>query len=197
MSASSHRKRFRIVIGSQISAARALLGWSQSQLAIAARLHLNSVVYWESKTPISGRREPYACRLIREAFLKAGVEFVGHAKPGVRLVQNHNYCGRPPSRARAQHGVIPVISGQGAWPPNTQRHDPRLTATRMACGARTRANGSCRAKAMANHRCRMHGGLSSGPKTSAGRARIAEAQRRRWARWRNRAGTNQTNRGIE
>jgi hypothetical protein len=28
-------------------------------------------------------------------------------------------------------------------------------------------------------RCRFHGGLSTGPKTQAGRARIAEAQRRR------------------
>ncbi|WP_425514031.1 HGGxSTG domain-containing protein [Aureimonas phyllosphaerae] len=29
-------------------------------------------------------------------------------------------------------------------------------------------------------RCRMHGGLSTGPKTAEGRTRIAEAQRRRW-----------------
>ena len=35
-----------------------------------------------------------------------------------------------------------------------------------------------------NDRCRLHGGLSTGPKTPEGRARIAEAQRRRWARWR-------------
>jgi hypothetical protein len=33
-------------------------------------------------------------------------------------------------------------------------------------------------------RCRQHGGLSSGPKTAEGRARIAEAVRARWARWR-------------
>jgi len=29
-------------------------------------------------------------------------------------------------------------------------------------------------------RCRFHGGLSAGANTSEGRARIAEAQRRRW-----------------
>jgi hypothetical protein len=29
-------------------------------------------------------------------------------------------------------------------------------------------------------RCRFHGGLSTGPKTEAGRRRIADAQRRRW-----------------
>jgi hypothetical protein len=33
-------------------------------------------------------------------------------------------------------------------------------------------------------RCRLHGGLSTGPKTEAGRARIAEAQRRRWRGYR-------------
>ena len=33
-------------------------------------------------------------------------------------------------------------------------------------------------------RCRFHGGLSAGPKTEAGRARIAEAQRRRWRDYR-------------
>jgi hypothetical protein len=33
-------------------------------------------------------------------------------------------------------------------------------------------------------RCRLHGGLSTGPRTEAGRARIAEAQRRRWRAYR-------------
>jgi hypothetical protein len=35
-------------------------------------------------------------------------------------------------------------------------------------------------------RCRFHGGMSTGPKTAAGRARIAEAQRRRWSLYRER-----------
>ena len=35
-------------------------------------------------------------------------------------------------------------------------------------------------------RCRFHGGLSTGSKTEAGRARIAEAQRRRWREYRER-----------
>jgi hypothetical protein len=33
-------------------------------------------------------------------------------------------------------------------------------------------------------RCRFHGGLSTGPKIAGGRARIAEAQRRRWREYR-------------
>ena len=45
------------------------------------------------------------------------------------------------------------------------------------CGARTRADGCCRQPAMANGRCRMHGGLSTGPRTAAGRACCAAARR--------------------
>ncbi|CAB3784382.1 HGGxSTG domain-containing protein [Pararobbsia alpina] len=37
------------------------------------------------------------------------------------------------------------------------------------CGAKTRAGGQCKAPAMANGRCRVHGGKSTGPKTDAAR----------------------------
>jgi hypothetical protein len=38
-------------------------------------------------------------------------------------------------------------------------------------------------------RCRLHGGFGiSGPKTVEGRARIAEAQRAAWKRWREQVG---------
>ena len=39
-------------------------------------------------------------------------------------------------------------------------------------------------------RCRFHGGKSTGPKTQAGRNRIAEAQRRRWRAFRERLQAN-------
>jgi len=65
---------------------------------------------------------------------------------------------------------------------------------RPRCGAKCRSRGGapCRARVVwdhehdrpRNHRCRMHGGLSTGPRTAEGRARCAEAVRRRWARWR-------------
>ncbi|MXP63899.1 hypothetical protein E0493_11135 [Roseomonas sp. M0104] len=44
------------------------------------------------------------------------------------------------------------------------------------CGARTRGNTSCMAPAMANGRCRMHGGASTGPRTAEGLASIRAAQ---------------------
>lgn len=45
------------------------------------------------------------------------------------------------------------------------------------CGAHTRAGGCCRQPAMRNGRCRLHGGLSTGPRTTEGRARCARARR--------------------
>jgi hypothetical protein len=48
------------------------------------------------------------------------------------------------------------------------------------CGARTRSGKRCRAwPVLGMRRCRMHGGRSTGPRTSEGRARIAESNRRR------------------
>jgi hypothetical protein len=56
---------------------------------------------------------------------------------------------------------------------------------RPRCGAKTRAGGQCRAPAVPDgRRCRMHGGLSTGPRTPEGKARVAAAQRARWERWR-------------
>lgn len=44
--------------------------------------------------------------------------------------------------------------------------------TRGKCGARTRKGQPCQAKAVqGKKRCRMHGGLSTGPHTSKGKAR--------------------------
>ncbi len=44
------------------------------------------------------------------------------------------------------------------------------------CGAKTRRGTACRSPAMANGRCRMHGGASTGPRTEAGLARSRQAR---------------------
>ena len=50
--------------------------------------------------------------------------------------------------------------------------------TASRCLARRRDGGECQAPAMPNGRCRMHGGMSTGPRTSEG------LERSRKARWR-------------
>ena len=49
--------------------------------------------------------------------------------------------------------------------------------TAPRCGAKTRKGKKCRAPAMRNGRCRMHGGTSTGPRTQAG---LARSRRARW-----------------
>ena len=41
------------------------------------------------------------------------------------------------------------------------------------CGAKTRARGTCKQRAMTNGRCRYHGGLSTGPKDTTNSSRNA------------------------
>lgn len=54
---------------------------------------------------------------------------------------------------------------------------------RKSCGAKTRKGTPCQCQAMpGKQRCKYHGGMSTGPTTTEGRARISEAQHRRWAR---------------
>ena len=48
---------------------------------------------------------------------------------------------------------------------------PDPTPPPATCGARTRKGSPCRGLALANRRCKNHGGLSTGPKTDPGRAR--------------------------
>jgi hypothetical protein len=85
-------------------------------------------------------------------------------------------------RAAAERRAI----GTGEYVPQTAGRTLRFLvqttpkAERPLCGARTRSGGQCRAKVVdGTGRCRMHGGLSTGPKTPEGRAAIAESNRRR------------------
>ena len=84
----------------------------------------------------------------------------------------------------------------------TNRVNPLLQATKIMyehnpmeepttkprrCGAKTRSGTPCAKYPLAGkRRCRLHGGLSTGPKTAAGRARIAAANTRhgKYVGWR-------------
>ena len=79
-------------------------------------------------------------------------------------------AGQPPAppsaiRPRPHRGDGPLRSGNPRGNPNLA---PR-------CGARARSGLPCRAPAMKNGRCRIHGGKSTGPRTPEGLARLAAA----------------------
>src|SRR5436309_14612134 len=70
----------------QIKAARALLDWSQQQLATAAEVSLPTIKRLEAQDgPLGGRSD--TGRKIQSALEKAGAEFIGEngGGPGVRL----------------------------------------------------------------------------------------------------------------
>jgi hypothetical protein len=54
---------------------------------------------------------------------------------------------------------------------------------KQPCGAKTRTGRPCRRKGLGKGgRCANHGGMSTGPRTEAGKQRISTAQRARWLR---------------
>jgi transcriptional regulator with XRE-family HTH domain len=68
----------------QIKAARALLGWSQEDLAAAAGVSVPTVKRLEAADGVLGGREDTGFKL-RSALQDAGVEFTNGNQPGVRL----------------------------------------------------------------------------------------------------------------
>jgi len=50
-------------------------------------------------------------------------------------------------------------------------HDSNPFSDIPRCGAKTRRGPPCKCPAMKNGRCRLHGGLSTGPRTEEGRAK--------------------------
>jgi hypothetical protein len=81
---------------------------------------------------------------------------------------------------------------QASWGGHDEWITPKRDRPRCGASCRSRAGAPCRARAVwdrehdrpRNGRCRLHGGLSTGATTPAGRARLAEAGRKgAAARW--------------
>ena len=72
------------------------------------------------------------------------------------------------------------------------------TQTFLRCGAKTRSGVPCAKFPMeGKRRCRLHGGLSTGPKTAAGREAISAANTKhgRYKNWREKQAKEQYYRG--
>ena len=73
-----------ITAGFQIRAARAGLGWSQTELAERAGIHAQSASYWERQGAISRyRAQGRALGLMLAAFRSAGVDVVAEPRLAV------------------------------------------------------------------------------------------------------------------
>lgn len=69
------------------------------------------------------------------------------------------------------------LMGNGMDEYETYAHMPTYPSEfhELRCGAKTRAGTPCKMKCIyANSRCKLHGGLSTGPKSIEGKAKVAK-----------------------
>lgn len=88
-----------------------------------------------------------------------------------------------------------ITNIRGIWqsPDGSLREMALPKSARPLCGARTRKGGTCQARAMKGRtRCKNHGGMSTGPRTPEGKARIAAAARQRWQRYQEEKAKNES-----
>jgi len=90
----------------QIKAARALLNWSQEQLAIAAGISIPTIKRLEAQDGALGGREKTANKILN-SMRGAGVEFINEngGGPGVRLAKP-----RTPHRETSSSGSPSVVA---------------------------------------------------------------------------------------
>jgi DNA-binding XRE family transcriptional regulator len=74
-----------LVTGNQLKAARALIGMEQAALADAAEVHVNTIRKMEAKASAEITSGADVVRKVQLALEAAGVEFLNHGQPGVRL----------------------------------------------------------------------------------------------------------------
>lgn len=186
--------------GAELRAARKAGGLSQTMLGARAGLSRHSVSYWECRATVDPRGW--------------AVQRMADAEPQIRaLLQTWETNTRGRGMGLILKRVLPVYSRSnarardGSYRPGPldalleaaishelsrmkEREAQRRARLRVICGARTTRKGTpCRNKSEPGRkRCKFHGGRSTGPKTTEGRERIAEAQRKRWADWRERIG---------
>lgn len=157
--------------GAELRSHRRAAGLSQQALAERAGVSRDAVQYWERKAQLDLRG--YAPRRFFEVLGLRVFSTPNARAGGWGLTPSDPMQERLDAGARAERARL-----QG-------REAERTARARVVCGARTRKGTTCRNKSEPGRkRCRFHGGKSTGPRTPEGRARIAEAQRRRWARWR-------------
>jgi transcriptional regulator with XRE-family HTH domain len=182
--------------GAELRAARKAGGLSQTALGAKAGISRHAVSYWECRTAVDPKGW--------------AVQRMAEAEPQIRaLLQTWETNTRGRGMGLTLKRVLPVYARSnarardGSYSPRPldalleaaishelsrmkEKEAQRRARLRVTCGAKTTRKGTpCRNKSEPGRkRCKFHGGRSTGPRTPEGKARIAEAQRARWARWR-------------
>lgn len=154
--------------GKDLAALRRRAGMSQASLAQRVGISRQTVSYWEGKPALDGRAATLT--KIACALDPSGGEVILNSRPGLGFISLHF------------EGVVLSEHLSLIRTAQAQRKTVLAGMRRQTCKAMTRRGMECLLKSEpGKRRCRLHGGLSAGPKTVEGKARIAEAQRKRWA----------------
>jgi transcriptional regulator with XRE-family HTH domain len=134
-------KNMMLTINRQLRAARALIGWEQKDLAAAADISVGTVRRMEQLDGLI-RAQHETVLKIQRAFENAGIEFLNHGSPGVRLrshaaeewLRKNDYLPQPADAGKAKedaasigNGVIldpPPPSSDGASPEDRSANPP-------------------------------------------------------------------------
>ena len=172
--------------GPELKAARRRAGLSQTAMGERVGISRHAVSLWETKPWVDVRR-PTPRRMLMAL---AGLDGL----PTYNVPNTRAWDGvlLPPDAwdALFEHPMARLLAGEERRRAEQRARRERDEAAarawaRVPCGAHTRKGTACRALSEpGRRRCRFHGGRSTGPRTAEGRARIAEAQRLRWAQWR-------------
>jgi transcriptional regulator with XRE-family HTH domain len=176
--------------GAELASLRKAAGLSQTALAQRAGIGRHAVSYWECKTRIY--RTGWAVKRILSALGLPPISRLCARAGGWGLTSG--LAAKPRNYAQARgRGVSPFARLDAEIEVILAKESARRRAIaiaraarrRVPCKARTRKGTACRnLSEPGKARCKFHGGKSTGPKTPEGKARIAEAQRARWAKWR-------------
>ena len=157
--------------GDELKFLRRTFDLSRPVVARMIGRHSDTIRYWERKSCLS--HEQGVPALILQALDIKSFDlslFITNAY--YRFLCVNGFRSQMRERERAHLGLIKYFE--------VREGSAGRIRKRPRCGAKTRAGGTCKAKVVdGKRRCRMHGGLSTGPKTEAGRRRISEAQQLR------------------
>jgi DNA-binding XRE family transcriptional regulator len=188
----SHPRTYSRLTGQELAALRREAGMTQTQLALLAGFGRHAVSYWETKPTVDPRG--WAPKRMFEVLgitvvpqLETSTRAGARARHGV-LSDLDRYIAEAMARGKARLAAKErttqarrAATARATQERLTARERAAQTRRRVPCGARTRKGQPCRMLSVpGRRRCKLHGGMSTGPRTAEGRARIAEAQRRRW-----------------
>jgi len=156
------------VTGKELAKIRKAAGLSQTRLAELSGVGRHAISYWANRATVSPTA--YAIIAIARVLNLPDIGGVKRARTtwGIRmraLVEAQNLAAKRQMEWLLEQAVLEAAN------------------RRVQCNAKTRKGSPCLCQSEpGKQRCKFHGGLSTGPRTQAGRERIAEAQRKRWAK---------------